>query len=222
MLRRSFILPALAPALLVGGCVGTQNRGLESVHQPVVSRQNFVLDLRTAGDGLGRDESGRLGSWLAMLKLRYGDRIAIDDPAGYRTARSDVSRIVAGYGLLLDDTAPVTAAPVAPGTVRVVVSRMRADVPGCPDWSRNASHEFDNHTSSNYGCATNANLAAMIANPEDLIHGQTIDGNDAARSSKAIEAFRRGPSAGAGGGGSGGASAAPSGGGSNTSGGGTK
>ena len=194
MLRRSLLLPALAPALLIGGCAGTQNRGLESIHQPVVSRQTYALDLQTVGDGLARDETARLGGWLATLKLRYGDRIAIDDPAGYRTARYDVSRVVAGYGLLVDDGRPVAGPPVAPGTVRVVVSRMLATVPGCPDWSRNASHEFDNNTSSNYGCATNANLAAMIANPEDLVHGQSGDGTDAARSSKAIEAFRRGPS----------------------------
>ena len=25
---------------------------------------------------------------------------------------------------------------------------------------------------SNYGCAVNSNLAAMIANPEDLVHGR--------------------------------------------------
>ena len=199
MLRRSLFLTALAPTLLIGGCAGTQNRGLESVHQPVVSRQSFALDLRTVGDTLARDEAMRLTDWLGTLKLRYGDKIAIDDPAGYRGAHYDVSRVVAGFGLLVDDARPFTTTPVAPGTVRVVVSRMRASVPGCPDWSRNASHEFDNNTSSNFGCAINASLAAMIASPEDLVHGQAVDGTDPTRSVKAIEAFRKATPSGGGG-----------------------
>ena len=191
MLRRSLLLPALVPALLIGGCMGTQNRGLESVHQPVVSRQDYALDLRTAGDGLAAGESGRLQDWLGAMHLRYGDKVAIDDPTGYPGTRTDVARVVASYGLLVADDHPVTGAPVAPGIVRIVISRMKASVPGCPDWSRDSSHEYDSNASSNYGCATNANLAAMIANPEDLIHGQHVDGTDTVRSSKVIDAFRR-------------------------------
>ena len=200
MLRHSFLISALAPALLIGGCMGTQNRGLESVHQPVVARQDFVLDVQTSGGTVARDEAARLDGWLSTLKVRYGDKVSVDDPVGYRGARDDVARVVAGYGLLIEDGHLITGAPVAPGTVRVVVSRMRASVPGCPDWSRDASHEFDSNTSSNFGCATNSNLAAMIANPEDLVHGRSTDGTDPTRSVKAIEAFRKAAPSGGGGG----------------------
>lgn len=50
-----------------------------------------------------------------------------------------------------------------------------AAVPNCPNW-RSAELPEGSATSSNYGCATNANLAAMVANPEDLIHGHPYDG----------------------------------------------
>ena len=196
MLRRSLLLPVLAPALLLGGCLGTENRGLESVHQPVVSRQDYALDLQTAGDGLARGEGGRLQEWLDAMHLRYGDKVAIDDPTGYPGTRADVARVVASHGLLVSDDHPVTPAPVAPGIVRVVISRVKASVPACPDWSRDSSHEYDSNTSSNYGCATNANLAAMIANPEDLVHGQRTDELDTVRSTKAIETFRKSSAAG--------------------------
>lgn len=199
MLRRSLLLPALAPALLVGGCMGTQNRGLESVHQPIVARQDYLLDLRTAGYGLAPGEAARLDGWLGTMQARYGDKVAIDDPAAARGTHDDVARVVAGYGLVLGEGRPVTGSPTAPGIVRVVVSRMTASVPGCPDWSRDSSHEFDSNTSSNFGCATNANLAAMIANPEDLVHGQGIAVTDPARSGKAIEAFRKAAPSGGGG-----------------------
>lgn len=199
MLSRLLLLPALVPALLIGGCMGTRNRGLESVHQPVVSRQDYAFDVRTSGDGLAVGEAARLDGWLQAMKLRYGDRVAIDDPAGGRGLRDDIQPVVARYGLVLGGERPVTAAPVAPGTARVVVSRMQASVPGCPDWSRNASQEFDSNTSSNFGCATNASLAAMIANPEDLVRGEAVGITDQARATKAIEAFRKAAPSGGGG-----------------------
>jgi len=198
MSKRSFLLAAVAPALLLGGCMGTQNRGLESVHQPVVSRADYAIDLGTSGGGLAHGERQRLTGWMNSMNLGYGDRVAIDDPAGTGGGvRDDVAGVVAGYGLLLSDDTPVTTAPVTPGTVRVVVSRMRADVPGCPDFTRNSSNEFDSNTSSNQGCATNSNLAAMVARPEDLVRGRQGSASiDPATSTKAIEAFRKAPTTG--------------------------
>ncbi len=171
--------------------MGTQNRGLESVHQPVVARQDYSLDLDLSGDGLARGETQRLRAWLDAMRLHYGDKVAIDDPAGLRGPLDDVARVVAGYGLMLADGAPITLAAVAPGTVRVVVSRMTASVPGCPDYTRDSSVEYNSNTSSNYGCATNTSLAAMVANPADLLHGESETGNDPTRSTRAIEAFRK-------------------------------
>ena len=200
MLKHRLLLSALAPALLLSGCMGTENRGLESVHQPVVARQDYTLDVATASDGLAAGEQARLAGWLGAMRLGYGDKVAIDDPAGWSGVRGDVARSVAGYGLLLSDDHPVTNAPVGRGTVRVVVSRMTASVPGCPDWSRNASVDYNQNTSSNYGCATNASLAAMIAQPEDLVHGHgTTGGSDPARIVKAIDAMRKSAPSGAGG-----------------------
>ncbi len=199
MFKSALLLPVLAPALLLGGCVGTQNRGLESVHQPVVSRQDFALDVRIAAGGLAAGEQTRLADWLASMRLGYGDKVAIDDPSNWRGVHEDVAQSVASFGLLLSPDRPVTNAPLQPGTVRIVVSRTKASVPGCPDWSRNGSVDYDQNTSSNYGCASNASLAAMIAQPEDLVHGRGTGGTDTVRSGKAIDAFRKAAPSGAGG-----------------------
>ena len=199
MLRPTLLLSTLAPALLLGGCMGTQNRGLESVHQPVVERQDLTLDVQTTGYGLAPGEAARLDGWLAATRLRYGDKVAIDDPAHVRGVRDDVARVVASHGLVLGQDSPVIMAAVPAGSARVVVTRTIASVPGCPDWSRDASHEFNSNTSSNYGCATNASLAAMIANPEDLVRGQSVEGTDPARSGRAIDAYRKASPSGGGG-----------------------
>ncbi len=202
MTTRSVILASLVPALLLGGCMGTENRGLESVHQPVVTRQDYALDLLTAGDALAPGEATRLAGWLQTMRLGYGDRIAVDDPLGTSPGvREEVADAVARHGLLLSDDAPVTPAVVPAGMVRVVVSRSSAFVPGCPDWSRDSSHEFNGNTSSNQGCSVNSNLAAMVANPQDMVRGQPgSDTVDPATSAKAIDAFRKATPTGSGGG----------------------
>lgn len=184
---------AIALSLALGGCgAGTYNPGLESVHQPVVSRLDYTFDLNTgSGGGLAGGESRRLEDWFNAIRLGYGDRISVDDPSPYgnSTSREGVAAVAARYGLLLGDSAPVTAGAVPGGMVRVVVSRMSASVPGCPDWSRASQPEHGMSGMSNHGCATNSNLAAMIANPEDLVRGR--EGNaDGRVASKAIQTFR--------------------------------
>ena len=85
----------------------------------------------------------------------------------------------------------VTAGMVQGGSVRVVVARRRAVVPGCPNWRVASQPDWDNKTMSNYGCAVNSNLAAEIANPEDLVHGRAGDTvTDAMTASRAIDMYR--------------------------------
>lgn len=191
-MTRSLFLLAL-PALALAGCGGTTNRGLETVHQPVVAHHDFAMDLQTRGDRLAPGEAGRLSGWFASVHLGYGDRVAVDDGGNYgRGARDEIAGVVARHGLLLADATPVSANAVAPGTVRVVISRMTASVPGCPDWSRDGSNEFDSNTSSSHGCALNSNLAAMVANPGDLVQGRAGSALiDPRVSYRAIDAYRK-------------------------------
>jgi pilus assembly protein CpaD len=190
-------LAASGPAL--GADRQGRNPTINSVHQPVVQRTDYLLDL-SAANGVPDSELYRLADWFEALQLRYGDRVYVD--AGYRDdrARQDIAGVAAEYGLLLSDGAPVTAGGAQPGTVRVVVSRSVAFVPGCPDWRESGDIGARVTTATNFGCATNSNLAAMIANPEDLVLGQTGEGGgDAATASKAIKQYRTAPLTGAGG-----------------------
>lgn len=199
MLRTAHILALVVPALLLGGC-GTRNSGLESVHQPVVERSDYAFDVATGGNGLAAGEAERLAGWMASLRVGYGDRVSIDTGSAYDGGvRDDVAGAAARHGLLVSDDAPVTNGAIAPGTARIVVSRMRASVPGCPDQSRVSGIEFESNATSNYGCAANANLAAMVARPEDLVRGQTGgEMSDPAVAFKAIDSFRKAPATGAG------------------------
>ena len=167
------------------------NRSLYSVNQPVVQHSTYALDLTATSSGLPIPEQQRLADWFSSMNVGYGDRIAIDDAMNSATVRDDVARIAGRHGLLLSDGAPVTEGYVDPGKVRVVITRSSASVPGCPDWSDKLADYGTNTTSSGYGCAVNGNIAAMIADPEQLLHGATGNGETVVMSStKAIETYR--------------------------------
>lgn len=186
---------ALSLGLATAGCSGMghpERAGLDPLHQPVVTRNNYTLDLVTGSGGLSVPEQRRLADWFEAMELRYGDRVAIDDPLKSPLTRSAVSAVAARYGLLVSDGAPVTAGYVDPGKARIVITRSTAEVPGCPDWSDKYANNGGNQTWSGYGCAVNANLAAMVANPEDLIRGQRGTGETVVMSStKAIDSYRK-------------------------------
>tara|TARA_B100000678_G_C18155471_1_gene480723 strand:+ start:222 stop:833 length:612 start_codon:yes stop_codon:yes gene_type:complete len=190
-------LCASALALSLAGCGGNINSSVNSVHQPVVERTHYTLDLIAGPGGLPIPEQRRLAGWFEALDLSYGDRVSIEADTASPATFENVDAIVSRYDLALSDTAPVTEGFVEPGRVRVIVTRSTASVPSCPDWSDSYDGNYANATSRNYGCATNSNMAAMIANPEDLIRGQEGNGSSViTTSNRAIEAYRTGETAG--------------------------
>lgn len=182
----------LSLAVALGGCGGMPTNGsLESIHQPVVQMTSYTLDVSAGPGGISVPEQRRLAGWFEAMDLRYGDKIYVDDPARSPVNRNAVEAVAGKYGLLVNDDAPVTPGFVNPGTVRVIVTRTVATVPGCPDWSAQSGTNFRNATSANYGCATNSNLAAMVADPSHLIQGASGNGSTAVMTgTKAVESYR--------------------------------
>jgi pilus assembly protein CpaD len=170
-----------------------KDRGVEAVNVPVVTRADYVFDAAAAGGSLAPSEKARLDAWFRGLDLGYGDSIYVD--AVYAdAARYDVAQVAGNYGMMVQPGAPVTAGAVPPGMVRVIVSRTRAEVPNCPNWSLPSQPNYNNRTMSNFGCGVNSNLAAMVANPEDLIHGRERTGlGDTTAGTKAVLLYRSTP-----------------------------
>lgn len=182
--------------MVLAGCSRdlVDNRSLYSVKQPVIERQSFTLDLAASADGLPIAEQKRLADWFASLSVGFGDRIAVDDAADSAAIRDHVSMIAGRHGLLVQDGAPITQGFIAPGNIRVIITRSHAHVPGCPDWSNQFRTTLANSQSPGFGCATNSNMAAMIADPEHLLEGAKGSGETMAMTStRAIEAYRKLP-----------------------------
>lgn len=197
-MRSKFLLIALGSAL--AGCQSfpdQPSKGVAAVNVPVVTSADYVFDAAAPGGALAPGEADRLNGWFQGLGLGYGDTVYVD---GYApAARTQVARIAGRYGMLVSPGAPITAGAVQPGAVRVVVARRRAVVPGCPNWKQASQPDWDNKTMSNFGCGVNSNLAAQVANPEDLLHGRegaTV--TDTFTAAKAVEMYRTKPPTGQG------------------------
>jgi pilus assembly protein CpaD len=192
-MRTASIAIALSLGLALAGCGGmATNRSLYSVHEPVVEQANYTLDIAAGTGGMSFGEQRRLASWFEAMDLGYGDRVYIDDPMNSTATRDAIETIVARYGILLErESGPATVGYVNNGNARVVISRHKASVPGCPNWSAKSDVNLGNATSTNYGCAVNSNLASMVANPEHLLHGAEGTGETVVMSSsKAITSYR--------------------------------
>ncbi|MEQ7872461.1 CpaD family pilus assembly protein [Sphingomonas sp. ASV193] len=196
-MNRHLVLLALATG--IAGCTASPHNpqlGVESVNVPVVTRQDYALDLAAPDGNLTPTAAAQLDGWFRSMQLGYGDSVFVDGTYA-DGARLDVARIAGNYGILVARGAPVTAGTVAPGAVRVVVSRTQASVPGCPNWREAATPTWQNKQTSNYGCAVNSNLAMMVADPNDLVHGR--EGNDLGNNvagNKAIDLYRATPPSG--------------------------
>lgn len=190
-MRSKLLLIAVGSAL--AGCQNMPDvprAGLAATNVPVVTSADYVFDAAAPGGALAPGEGERLDGWFQGLGLGYGDTIYVD--GGYAPVVSgQVAAIVSRYGMMVSPGAPVTAGMVRPGSARIVVARRRAVVPNCPNWSQPSQPDWDNKSTSNFGCSVNANLAAMVANPEDLLHGREASGvGDPVTGTRAVNLYR--------------------------------
>ena len=189
-------LPVLALVTSLSACMSgtSDNRTLYSVKQPVVERTSMTLEIESGYGGVQAAERQRIDDWFEAMNLRFGDQVMINDPAMSQATREAVEQLAARRGLLVSNNVPVADGMVPPGRARIIVTRATASVPGCPDWSAKSDASLNNAASSNFGCAVNSNLAAMVANPQDLIEGQQGTGETVIlTSNKAIDTYRETP-----------------------------
>ncbi len=177
MKAKIILIVSIAGVLSGCGSMGSPaaNSSLYSVNQPVVKRTNYAIDVNTDGyNGLPASETQRVSEWFDALKLGFGDRIAVDfgDAGASYAVKQEVARLASLHGMVMVDAAPVTPGNVTPGTARIVVTRSDASVPNCPNWTKHTESNYNSSNHPGYGCAVNSNMAAMVADPEDLVRGR--------------------------------------------------
>ncbi len=81
-----------------------------------------------------------------------------------------------------DDKAPII----------VRVERYKTATRPCGDWSETLNFNPDNAPFKNFGCATQSNLAAMVADPQDIAEPRELDAADPARRRTVFDKYRKG------------------------------
>ena len=85
-----------------------------------------------------------------------------------------------------------TGVGTAAAPIKIAYSSYTAHGPECGDWSDNLARDPKNLPYRNFGCAAQRNLAAMIANPRDLVEPRGMTPRDSGRRDVIIEKYVRG------------------------------
>jgi pilus assembly protein CpaD len=171
-------------------------------HPLVVKDATARLDLGFGGEDarLLAAERAQLDSFLdSYIRAGHGpiDVVAYDDRGGSSMAGARLAAIEAAArqrGISRSELELRSAAEAPTAAVAVALSFRGhlVEVPSCRDFSRDNLSNFDNAVMSNFGCATQANLGRMIADPADLRQQREETDADTASASRVMGRHRAG------------------------------
>lgn len=164
----------------------------EAPNRLTLDKASRVMDLRFArgSSRLAAAEGVKLRAAIAQGALTPSDRVTVatgGTPALANARFSAVASELLRYGI----TASQVPLPgVATDHAVIQSGRYMVTLPACPNWSKQPSLDFTNTLSSNYGCATMANLGMMIAYPADLAEGRPVGYADAIPVAAAVQRYQ--------------------------------
>ena len=207
-------LPKLAAAGLVvallSACASSGAGPESAALQPRTETQNWESKVQVEphpdeillaihAEGLSANQNQALDALLTRFLAAEGREIVINAPMGGPKGETGGRVAFAARQRLVALGAPAAAvrvvgydASAAPNAlVKVGFQRYVAQVPTCGGWE-NLTGTRNNEAYSNFGCAVTANLAAQVANPEDLLGPRGTTPADAGRRDTVIDKYRKG------------------------------
>jgi pilus assembly protein CpaD len=213
------LLSITLAALAVAGCrpeaPGTQVAGWSLVdpeqrHPIMVTQEPATLSLSVARGSQGLTPQQRAQVVDFTGRYRAGDagnsRLVVSVPSGSAnevaavTAAEDVRQVLLGGGFP-ESAVSVEAYHEDGGSqppLKIAYMRYVAKGPECGhDWSENLGKSYRNVGHPNFGCANQHNLAAMVANPADLLGPRTEGERYSDRRDHVMDAWTKGEVTGA-------------------------
>jgi len=180
------LFAALAVAAAAGGCMQSpRNQAPFTLSNPnerhpiKVAHGEALLDLSVSSRSRGLSEAqwDQVYGYLSGYRERGTGGLVIRAPKGSanetaaRRAYKDIRQALSQFGISPRDVRLESYYakydPAAP--LRLSYLEYVAKGPDCPDWSENLARDPQNLPWPNMGCAMQKNLAAMVADPQDLI-----------------------------------------------------
>lgn len=201
-------------ATLIAGCMTDGPNLTASIPNDYRQRHPIVIKekLKTAhlfiGNGRGTlnsDQRAEVYAFAQSWKRDATAGIIIDVPVGAPNttaangAAAEAQSILVGAGLpphVVVIRGYSVANPRQLATVRMSYPRMAAEAGPCGQWPSDlgsgTASSIENKPYWNLGCASQRNLAAMVADPADLVQPRGETPASAGRRSVALDAYRRG------------------------------
>ena len=210
-MNRTSIKTALltASALFSVSCAGGAFNGPEDAmtvaeaHPITVDSQVVTLTIDVDGNSsdLSDMDRSRLRAFANSYLLNGHGALTITTPSGTGSDQ-DGQNAASGVREALNE-AGVPWSSISGAAYRVSESGVSdqiivsythyvATASRCGDWSGYRSNDYKNLSSPNYGCATQNNLAAMVADPRDLVRPADITPRDGVVAVRAIDLYRNG------------------------------
>jgi len=136
---------------------------------------------------LGYRDDG-IGAVTVQVPSGSGNDIAA--AAASQAIRAAV--IEAGVEPSLVRVAPYRSTPDRAAPVRLSYLKVKAVTPDCGAWPNDVTGKMDNRNYYNFGCASQQNLAAMVANPADLVRPRPMTSASGARRAKVLSDYAEG------------------------------
>ncbi|MDX8532661.1 CpaD family pilus assembly protein [Mesorhizobium sp. VK25A] len=208
-IRRQMV-PALAVMLAasLAGCANRDSITVGSIpddyrtnHPIVIAEKNQKIDLPVgAGDrGMTGAQRDALLGFLDGYDKSAAPALTIAMPAGSanevaaRAAGRDFARLAMAAGVKRSRivmTSYQSAVPEASAPVRVAFVAVRAQTDKCGRWPDDLTDTSENKHYADFGCSYQNNLAAQVANPNDLIGPRKQSDIDAENRGAVIDKYR--------------------------------
>ena len=164
----------------------------------VDSHPDEVL-LAPHAEGLSAAQNQALDGLLSRWLAAEAREIVVSAPIGGTGGEVSGRMAVAARARLVAMGAPAAKVRVmgydaagAPGApLKVGFLRYTAQVPKCGGWE-NLTATRNNTAYENFGCAVTANMAAQVANPEDLLSPRDSTPIDSGRRATVLDKYRKG------------------------------
>lgn len=167
----------------------------ERVEIPVSSGASLSAETRAQVRNFA---SGYLQYGHGALVLSTPSGGANADAASVLAQETRMSLVEAGVSYAAIAGSTYDAAGAASAPIVLTFTRYDAQAPDCaPLWEQDLAHQSNNQAWASFGCATQANLAAMIEDPADLLRPRDMDPRDSNRRATVMEAYRAGEPTGA-------------------------
>lgn len=198
--KRSVLFVAAASlAITAGACDNarlfteeTRSADVKKLHPISAEVQTASLDVATArGGALGSDAFLDVTRFVREYRRDGRSMLDIEAPRGAGRTVDSIRYIAERNGVPPSRMRHVQRRDGISG-VRLKYERIAAIAPECGDWSEDATSrpEFGPH--KNFGCATQRNLANMVAHPTDLMFPQVEGPRQSDNRSKPYRDFSTG------------------------------